>query len=139
MAGDETQRPSETPAPDGGQLSGFPRPPRRRHGAEPAPTAVRRGVTAALAMFAVAVALVLATFAWAWLAHPTPASAANAFMAVGGLILVVGVLAAPAVSLALPRAARGPFWATGIVCAFMTMIVWGVTCGLAGAMPRVGG
>ena len=134
MAGDETRPPHETPAPEDDRR----REPRRRHRGEPA-IPVRRGVTAALAMFAVAAAAVLATFAWARLSGAAPDSAANAFVAVGGVLLVVGLFALPAVSLALPRDARGPFWSTGILCAFMTVILWGVTCGLAGASPRVGG
>ncbi|HEX8243893.1 MAG TPA: hypothetical protein VF541_10365 [Longimicrobium sp.] len=133
MPGDRAPRPPETPAADEHRRQGL----RRRHRAEP-PTPVRRGVTAALAMFAVAAAAVLATFAWARLSGAPAASAANAFVAVGGVLCVAALFAAPAVSLALPRAARGPFWSTGILCAFMTLILWGVTCGLAGAM-RVGG
>jgi hypothetical protein len=139
MASDETPRPRETEAPEGEAVSAFgarARPRRRRAGP---PTPVRRGVTAALAMFAAAAVLVLATFLWALLSHATPDGKANAFFAVGMLIFVVSLFAAPAVSLALPPAARGPFWSTGFLCAFMLFILWGVTCGVSGAMSRVGG
>jgi hypothetical protein len=39
----------------------------------------------------------------------------------------------------LPKGARASFWSVGVICACLTAILWGVTCGLAGASPRIGG
>lgn len=98
---------------------------------------VRRGVTAALTLFAIAVAVELIALASVRMSPDPDAHVVNVFLGTGMLIFVAGLYAALTVSARLPREARLPFWAMGVVCAFLTMILWGVTCGLAGT-PRIG-
>lgn len=95
---------------------------------------MRKGTTAALAMFAVAVAAVLGALAWVWLSGAGQEQAANAFLGVGGMLVAIFLFAGPAVALSLPKAERRSFWATGVICAFLGFILWGVTCGLAVAI-----
>jgi len=126
----------EAPAPEDGEVSAFGAGPRvrRRLDLDSESRPVRKGTTAALAMFAVAVAAELGALAWVWLSGAGQEQAANAFLGVGGMLVAIFIFAAPAVALALPKPERRSFWATGVICAFLGFILWGVTCGLAVAI-----
>ncbi|HEX6749105.1 MAG TPA: hypothetical protein VF092_17530 [Longimicrobium sp.] len=127
----------ETPAPERAEISAFGagRPASRGGGERPArrepPSLTWQGVRAALAMFVASGFVSVGTLVWAQLSDASSDQALSAFVTVGGAMAVVAVLAAPAVSLWLPRGARGPFWAMGIIMAFLGFILWGGTCGLA--------
>jgi hypothetical protein len=128
---------SDTPAPEEHDVSvsgAGPRVRRRRPERDAAPTPARKGATAALAMFAAAIAAELATLAWVWLSGAGPSDAASAFWGVGGILVAISFFVAPAVALSLPKTERRSFWATGVICAFLAFILWGVTCGLGGGM-----
>ncbi|HEX8243894.1 MAG TPA: hypothetical protein VF541_10370 [Longimicrobium sp.] len=133
----ETPAPDDAPAPDGGEPSayGSEREPYAEEPAAPAMSPVRQGVRAALILFAIAVGVELATLALVRLSGDPDANVFSAFFFAGVFIFVVGLFAALTISNHLPYGARKAFWAVGIVCAFLTMILWGVTCGLAGT-PR---
>jgi hypothetical protein len=131
----------EAPAREDGEVSAFgagPRVRRRGHDQDAVPTPVRKGTTAALAMFAVAVAAELGALAWVALSGAGPEQAANAFLGVGGMLVAIFLFAAPAVALSLPKPERRSFWATGVICAFLGFILWGVTCGLAAGIGVAG-
>ena len=128
-AGDAPDPRQETPAPEDPRIEERP---------AAAATPLRQGITAALALFAVAVMVELLALGGVRLSGDPDANVGGVFLTIGFLIFVGGSIAAIAVSARLPRAARGPFWAMGVLCAFATVILWGVTCGLAGT-PRIGG
>ena len=125
----------EAPAAERGEVSAFGagRPvPRGEHPARREPPSLTwQGVRTALAMFVVSGCISVGTLAWARLSGASSDEAFSAFVAVGVGMGIVAALAAPAVSLWLPRGARGPFWSTGIIMAFLGFILWGGTCGLA--------
>jgi hypothetical protein len=138
-----SERPDDDAAPGREEVSAFGagRAPRgTRHRQEPlAPRSpVRQGVTAALVLFGAAVALELVAMAGVRLSHDPNANVGNVFLGLGLFLMVVGPMIAGVVSLRLPKAARGPFWSAGVLCAFMAMILWGVTCAVSGT-PRIGG
>jgi hypothetical protein len=117
-SGDERPRPDprvETPAAD-------------------VPSPVRQGIMAALKLFAAALGVEVFTLVCVRLSGNPDETVAGAFLWAGLLIFVVGLFAALTISPRLPPAARLPFWAMGILCAFATMVLWGVTCGLAGTV-----
>ena len=140
--------PADTPSPFAATPAGGPqtedhaddagaeeRPAGTEHAAGDASGPVRQGIMAALKLFAAAVALELVTLLLVRLSGNPDENVASAFLMVGLFIFVVGLFVALTISPRLPPAARLPFWAMGVVCSFMTMVLWGVTCGLAGT-PR---
>lgn len=137
--GRETPAPEERPAPEHGEPAAHgaqhEREPFAEQPAAPPVSPVRQGVRAALILFAIAVGVELVTLALVRLSGDPDANVFSAFLFAGLLIFVVGLYAALTISERLPPAARGPFWAMGVLCAFLSMILWGVTCGLAGT-PR---
>jgi hypothetical protein len=114
------------------------RAPRIDHGDRPpSRSETRMAVRAALTLFGVATLLELVTLAGVRLSSD-PDGNVPVFLPVGMLIFVGGLLAAVAVSIRLPRSSRATFWGLGVICIFASVILWGVTCALAGT-PRIGG
>ena len=107
------------------------------HPAAPAQSPVRQGIMAALTLFGISVGVELAALLLVRLSGDPNGNVAGIFLIAGMGIFVVGLFAALTITTKLPSAARLPFWAMGVVCIFVTMILWGVTCGLAGT-PRFG-
>jgi len=138
----ETPAPDETPAPETNPFAAEAMAGERSAGLEqPArglPSPARQGVTAALMLFGIAVGVELFTLLMVRLSGDPNGNVGGAFLIVGMLIFVVGLFAALAITTKLPPGARVPFWAMGIICICLTMLLWGVTCGLAGT-PRFGG
>ena len=136
-AGDAPDPLRETPAPGHDEVSAFGpgRPVPRDDGERPTrrepPSLTWQGVRAALAFFVVSGFVSVGTFAWAQRSGASSDQAFSVFVTSGMAMAVVAALAAPAVSLWLPRGARGPFWASGIIVAFLAFILWGGTCGFA--------
>jgi hypothetical protein len=93
------------------------------------PDATRRGVVPALIIFGAAVALHLVTLVGVKLSGDT--NNAWIFLPEGLLVIVAALVAAILVSVKLPPYARGPFWAMGAVCMFLSFIIWGATCAVA--------
>lgn len=94
-----------------------------------APDAVRRGVLASLAIFGVVVAIHLLMLAAVKLSgYP---DAVMLFIPEGLVVIVGGLVAAALVARKLPPGSNVPFWATSVVCMFLSFIVWGATCAVA--------
>jgi hypothetical protein len=102
-----------------------------------APSPARQGVVAALILFGIAVGVELFTLLCVRLSSDPNGNVGGAFLLVGMGIFAVGLFAALTITTKLPPGARVPFWAMGIICICLTMLMWGVTCGLAGT-PRFG-
>jgi hypothetical protein len=93
------------------------------------PDATRRGVLAALLIFGAAIALHLVTLAGVELSGDS--NNAWIFLPEGLLVIACSLIAAVIVSVKLPPHSRGPFWAAGVVCMFLSFIIWGATCAVA--------
>jgi hypothetical protein len=111
--GDETPRPAR-PAPE---IAAAPE------------TAARspflQGVRGALAIFAGIAALEAITFLGSRLTGD------NALFIVLGLLIAGGGVAVLVLAGSrLPRGARLPFWAVGVICFAISFVLWGATCGL---------
>lgn len=106
--------------------------PRVEQPARGVPSPARQGVTAALILFGIAVGVELFTLLMVRLSSYPNDNVAGAFLLAGIGIFVVGLFAALTITTKLPPGARVPFWAMGIICIALTMLLWGVTCGLAG-------
>ncbi|HEX6749107.1 MAG TPA: hypothetical protein VF092_17540 [Longimicrobium sp.] len=94
---------------------------------QPDPT--RLGVRAAFMIFGVVVVIHLLLLAFVKLSG----NSENAWLFLPeGLLVIAGALgAAIFVTLKLPPPARGPFWAAGVACMFLSFIIWGATCAVA--------
>jgi hypothetical protein len=142
-APDEAPAPGETPAQDEGfapETEAFAAgaPAGERPSEQPArgvPSPARQGVMAALILFGIAVGVELFTLLMVRLSGDPNGNVGGAFLIVGLLIFFVGLFAALTITTKLPPGARVPFWAMGVICICLTMLLWGVTCGLAGT-PR---
>jgi hypothetical protein len=94
-----------------------------------APDATRRGVLAALAIFGVVVVVHLLLLAAVKLSGDS--NNAWLFLPEGIVVIVGGLVAAALVARRLPPGSNLPFWATAVVCMFLSFIVWGATCAVA--------
>jgi hypothetical protein len=126
----------ETPAPEDGFDAAPEREPAAEPSTAPAMTPVRQGIRAALIIFAAAVGLELLGIVMVKLSSDPRDAVVTVFFYIGMIVFVVGLWTAMTVSNRLPPAARGPFWAMGVLCAFLSMILWGVTCAVS-ATPRL--
>ncbi|MBV9109399.1 MAG: hypothetical protein JO306_08345 [Gemmatimonadetes bacterium] len=122
--------PHEVPRPDGPvPPPPFPPPP-PEYAAGPRPAdATRRGVLPALLIFGAAILLHLVTLIGVKLSGDT--NNAWIFLPEGLLVVVAALIAAIIVTAKLPPESRGPFWATGVVCMFLSFVIWGATCAVA--------
>lgn len=115
MAGDETPR--------GERIA-----PGHRHDVErAAPSPVLQGVRSALVILAGIVALEGLAFLGNWL---TGGGQQLLFVILGLLIAGGGVAVLILAAMRLPRRARIPFWAIGVICLAIAFVLWGVTCGM---------
>lgn len=123
--------PHEVPRPDGsGPVTPPPYPPPPEYAARPRPPdATRRGVTAALLIFGAAVALHLVTLVGVKLSGDS--NNAFLFLPEGLFVIAAALVAATLITVKLPPESRGPFWATGVVCMFLSFIIWGATCAVS--------
>lgn len=128
-AGEPPRNPYEAHAPPPGQPGGAGGGGRGPEHLAGPPDATRRGVTAALAIFAVVVLLHLALLAFVKLSGDP--NNAILFLPEGILIIVVALAAAIFVTIKLPMQSRTAFWAVGAACMFMSFIIWGATCALS--------
>lgn len=96
------------------------------------PSPARQGVVAALILFGIAVGVELFTLLMVRLSSYPNDNVGGAFLLAGIGIFVVGLFAALTITTKLPPGARVPFWAMGVICICLTILLWGVTCGLAG-------
>jgi hypothetical protein len=115
MAGDETPR-GERPAPE--------------HRAAPetaSPGPVVQGVRTALVILAGIVVLEGFALLGNWL---TGGRQQMLFVLLGLLIAGGGAAVLILAGMRLPRRARLPFWAIGVICLAITFILWGITCGM---------
>ena len=124
--------PHEVPRPDGpGPVppAPFPPPP-PEYGVNPRPPdATRRGILAALLIFGAAILLHLITLLGVKLSGDS--NNAWLFLPEGVFVVVAALIAAGLVTSKLPRESRGPFWAMGVLCMFLSFIIWGATCAVA--------
>lgn len=89
-------------------------------------TPVMQGVRAALTILAGIAALEAITF----LAYRlTGGSQVEIFILLGLLIAGGGLAVLMTAGARLPRPARVPFWAVGVVCLGISFVLWGATCG----------
>ena len=123
--------PHEVPRPDGPDPvpPPFPPPPPPYGGIPRPPDATRRGVIPALLIFGAAVALHLVTLVGVKLSGDS--NNAMIFLPEGLVVIAAALIAAVIVTVKLPPHSRGPFWATGVVCMFLSFIIWGATCAVA--------
>lgn len=98
-----------------------------------APGDVLRGIRAALLLFLAAAAVLFLMVLEVRMTRGTNGDA-SIFFPVGLLIGGGGFAAALVTTRQLPPGARSAFWAMGVVCIFATIILWGVTCGMAGGV-----
>jgi hypothetical protein len=126
-AGEPPRNPYEAQLPPPGQPGGAGG--GGRAPVEGPPDYTRRGVMAALAIFAVVVVLHLVLLAFVKLSGDS--NNVILFLPEGILVVVGALAAAIVVTLRLPMQSRVAFWAAGAACIFMSVIVWGATCALA--------
>lgn len=93
------------------------------------PDATRRGIRAAVIIFAVAVGLHLLLLAGIKLSGNN--ENAWLFLPEGLLVILGGLVAAIIITIKLPVDSRAAFWIAGIACMFASAIVWGLTCAVA--------
>lgn len=122
---DETPA-DEVPEPAPEEVPPWTQPPTVARPPERDPDATKRGIRAALMIFAAAVALHLALLAFVKLSG----NGENAwlFLPEGLLVIVGGLVAAIIVTVKLPLDSRAAFWIAGFVCMAASFIVWGATC-----------
>ena len=131
----------ETPAPDLPPGPRAPRPyetnvPRLEPDAAPDSGATRKGILAALGVFAAFVVAEAAAIGLVLAAADSP-EGARAAVDVGLIVSILVLGAAVFVSHRLPRASRTAFWAMGITCIGFVMTVLIGICGMQ--MARTGG
>jgi hypothetical protein len=115
MAGDETPR-RERPAPE------------YQHAPETAGSSpFLQGVRAALTILAGIVALEGLAALGNWL---TGGTQSMMFVLLGLLIAGGGIAVLILAGMRLPRRARLPFWAIGVICVAIAFVLWGITCGM---------
>ena len=85
-----------------------------------------QGVWTALVVLAGIAALEAITFVGYRL---TGGSRVEIFLLLGLLIAGGGVAVLVTAGTRLPRAARVPFWAVGVICLAISFVLWGVACG----------
>jgi hypothetical protein len=86
-------------------------------------------VVPALVIFGSAIGLHLVTLVGVKLSGDS--NNAWLFLPEGLLVIAAALIAAVIVTVKLPPHARGPFWAAGVVCMFLSFIIWGATCAVA--------
>lgn len=96
-------------------------------GAQPKPR--RNGSRAALVLFAIASAIQVVMTIGVRMSGQQ--ENVLMFLPVDSLIAIVGFIAAMVISAGLPKEEKRDFWSTGALCIAGTIILWGVTCGLA--------
>jgi len=102
-------------------------PERRRAAETEAGSPFLQGVRAALQILAGMLALEGVALLGNWL---TGGRQAGIFGLLGLLIAGGGMAVLVLAGGKLPRAARVPFWAVGLICLAIAFVLWGVACGM---------
>jgi hypothetical protein len=97
-------------------------------GGEPTPRDVRRGRWAAIILFVVCAVLQVAITGAARAAGRSEEQLNVLFFDL--FLALLGPLAAAIIHFNLPRQSRGAYWSAGALCLFLTLLLWGVTCGM---------
>jgi hypothetical protein len=95
---------------------------------EPTPQDARRGRRAAIILFVVCAVLQVAIMGAARSAGRSEERLNALFYDL--FLALLGPLAAAIIHFNLPRQSRGAYWSAGALCLFLTLLLWGVTCGM---------